>query len=118
MSFSQVPDSLDVKTSEKKDLITDVKKMNLTSGYDFNGDFKNYQFNLKSFSVYNQTSGFNDVYLNNKENSYFFSKSVLLQGNEFRAYKKDSFNPMGLSTGTSNIFVGVIGVFLEKIQEK
>jgi hypothetical protein len=85
-----------------------IKKLNDALIWTKNGSLKN-----NSFSIYNKASGTNDLYIINTD-SMKYNKSILINENNFRNNKIDSFNPMGASNLQSGVLLGVFNLLLKK----
>ncbi|EGV44692.1 hypothetical protein BZARG_1541 [Bizionia argentinensis JUB59] len=68
------------------------------------------------FSSINKTTQLNDNYLVINE-AYIYHNSNFLFENKFKGSRIDSYNPYGASNINSALFLGVVGVFLNKIQK-
>lgn len=71
------------------------------------------KFDLKDsskdlFSIYNQNSKLNDIFIIKKDTTNFV-KSTINFDNNFRNPKIDSFNPYGASDAKSGLIIGAIG---------
>lgn len=107
--------------SQEADSLLFNNKINLKS-FEFEPtiDFK-YQFNVhkidfKYFNVYTKITGLNDIYLGFENNSPTYTKSIFIEENQYRGFKKDSFNPMGLSTNTPSLATGLLNFAINKLK--
>lgn len=66
-----------------------------------------------SFSIYNETTKANDLYILNSD-ILKYTKSFTLNENNFRNNKIDSFNPTGASNIQSGLLMGVFNLFIKK----
>jgi len=79
-------------------------------------DFTSQEIDLTTFNIYNRITGLNDIYLGFDENYSTYSKSIFVEENQYRGFKKDSFNPMGLSTDKSSLAAGLLNFAINKFK--
>jgi hypothetical protein len=98
-----------VNTIHKKDIKNFFmlsQKKDTIKNFSLKFDFKD--FSTELFSVYNQNSKSNDIFIIKKDTSNFV-KSTINFNNNFRNPKIDSFNPYGASDAKSGLIIGAIG---------